>query len=240
MTSRKIAIQTQLWGNDNLEKDFEPIFNEVLQAGYDGVECRFTVLNQRDRLESYLESRALTIVGVHASLGVFLDEGRPNDKFFELVQDMKRLNVRRLLLSGGKFAEYEPIYALADECARHHIELLYHNHAYEFEHGYRMFDEIVKHPGVGLALDIGWLYRAGVGLEPFLNRYGERIRYFHIKDTTRDQWKELGTGDAGMREAIRLIERIPMEWWTVEQDDSTLPALESATISRTFLSELGY
>nr|WP_186324849.1 hypothetical protein [Paenibacillus bovis] len=43
---KKIAIQAQLWDNANLENDFTPIFNEILEAGYDGVECRFTVMKQ--------------------------------------------------------------------------------------------------------------------------------------------------------------------------------------------------
>lgn len=238
--ARKIAIQTQLWGNHHLEQDFRPIFDEAVRAGFDGVECRYTVLRQKDRLASYLAEHPLTIVGLHASVGVLFADGRLSGVFAQLMDDMLDLQIGRLLISGGKFGEFEPIFRLASACRERGIQLLYHNHAYEFEHEYRMFEEILKHPGVGLALDIGWLHRAGQRLEPFLARFGERIHYFHIKDTTRDQWKELGRGELGMDEAIRRIGSIPMEWWTVEQDDTVLTAFESAVISRSYLADLGY
>ncbi|GGD61597.1 sugar phosphate isomerase [Paenibacillus nasutitermitis] len=240
MGTKKIAIQTQLWGNSNLEQDFQPIFDEARNAGYEGAECRFTVLKQKERLKLYLTEHSFTLVGVHASPEAFFDHGIPKPELDSILADMQDLNVMRLLISGGNLANLQDIMILADRCRAVGIELLYHNHAYEFEPGYQIFDELLKHPGVAIALDIGWLYRAGHKLEDFLDRYGERIRYFHIKDTTPDQWRELGTGDLDMKAVIKLIEQIPMDWWTVEQDNSELKAFESAAQSRKFLAQSDY
>jgi sugar phosphate isomerase/epimerase len=238
LTAKKIAIQTQLWGNDKLEVDFQPIFDEVIEAGYDGVECRFTVFKQKDKLKSYLQNHSLTIIGVHIGVRLLFEEGELKRDLFDLIRDMKEFGIKNLLISGGKM---EQIFRLADECAKENIQLLYHNHAFEFDEEYRLFDEIANYPGVSLALDIGWLYRAGYQLEDFLDRYGKHIKYFHIKDTTKqDQWKELGNGDLPMNEIIKRIGQLPMDWWTVEQDDTELTPFESAAISRKYLTNQGY
>lgn len=239
MTAKKIAIQTQLWGNDKLEVDFQPIFDEVIKAGYDGVECRFTVFKQKEKLKSYLQNHPLTIVGVHTGARLLFEEGELKEDFFELIGNMKEFGIKNLLISGGKI-KLEQIFKLADECVKENIQLLYHNHAFEFDEEYRLFDEIANYPGISLALDIGWLYRAGYRLEDFLDRYGEQIKYFHIKDTTKqEQWKELGNGDLPMDEIIEKIKQIPMDCWTVEQDDTELTPFESARISREYLSNHG-
>jgi len=247
MGTKKIAIQTQLWGNGNLEQNFKPIFDEVIQAGYDGVECRFAVLRQKEELKRYLKDRALKIHALHTSPDTFNSENGIKEEFRELLSDMAEFGITNLLISPSRKSSFDEQVAsldaaarMAEICRRVGVQLHYHNHDFEFEHGFRLYDEIVKVPHLGIALDIGWLYRARVPLAEFMERYRSSITYYHVKDTTFEEWRELGTGDVNMKEAVRLLESVPMEWWTIEQDNSRLAALQSAQASRSFLRTIVY
>lgn len=248
MSSKKqIAIQTQLWGNDKLDQDFIPIFDQVRESGYDGVESRFTIMRQKEKLHRYLEENPFRIYALHTTPGTFYDGGIKVE-FGELLQDMKQFEMKHLLFSPAKLESMEEqrqwleiISQMGEQCFEKGIQLSYHNHAWEFErYGYELFDAIAEYEHIGMALDIGWLYRSGYDLNQTVERYKQQIRYLHIKDTTKDQWKELGTGDVNISEAVRLLETLGLDLWTIEQDNSELSPLESAKMSRRYLTKLGY
>ena len=243
---KQIAIQTQLWGNNNLDQDFFPIFNEVLESGYDGVESRFTIMKQKEKLHRYLGEQAIKMCALHANPAYFYNNGIKAE-FDELLQDLKPFKTKHLLFSPAKRETMQEqrqwltiISQMGERCAEQGIQLSYHNHAWEFErYGYELFDALAEYEHIGIALDIGWLYRSGYDLRETVERYNEKIRYVHVKDTTKDQWKELGTGDVNISEAVSLLDTLELDLWTIEQDDSELPALESAKISRRYLEKLG-
>lgn len=246
MNNIKLAVQTQLWGNHNLEKDFQSIFEEVIKAGYDGVECRYTVLKQKEQLKAFLADHSLSILGVHSSPEQFYTNDI-SEKFTDLLQDLKDFKIKHLLFSPAKRETFdeqkkwlEIISKMADRCNDAGVELSYHNHAFEFEnYGYDLFDEIEKHSNIGIALDIGWLYRAKFDLEEMVNKYHKKINYLHVKDTTNTEWRELGTGDVDIKKAVQILNSLNLEWWTIEQDTSELDPLKSATMSRDFLKTIG-
>ncbi|CAG7616197.1 sugar phosphate isomerase/epimerase family protein [Paenibacillus allorhizosphaerae] len=235
---RTIAVQTQLWGNSNLDNDFTPIYDDVIRAGYDGVESRFTVLQQKEKLRRYLSENPLQIFALHTSPKAFYD-GDIKPEFAELLKDMNGFSIPNLLFSPAKYETMEEerellhiIDQMGERCADRGIRLSYHNHAWEFEKfGYDLFDAVMEFKHIGIALDTGWLFRAGYPLEATVNRYRERIGYVHLKDTTKEQWKELGTGDANVAETTRILDTLGLDVWTIEQDNSKLHPLESATIS---------
>lgn len=248
MSKRKsIAIQTQLWGNANLDADFVPIYDQVLEAGYDGVESRYTVMRQKEKLIRYTEEKPIRLFALHATPETFYDGGiKP--EFAGLLDDMSRFGTQHLLFSPRKrdtMKEQREWLAIAsrmgERCADKGIRLSYHNHAWEFEtYGYDLFDAVAEYGHIGIALDIGWLYRSGYSLKETVDRYGRRIGYVHVKDTTKERWKELGTGEADIAGALSLLDTLGLDFWTVEQDTSELPPLESAIRSRSYLAERGY
>lgn len=242
---RKVAIQTQLWGNANLETDFASIYDDVIRAGYDGVESRFTILKQKEKLQRYLSEKPLTIFAVHTNSKLLVEDGKINPEHAELLDDMNGFGIRSLLFSPQKYEtmEEERVFLKAmdqvgERCADIGIGLYFHNHAWEFEkYGYDLFDAVLDFKHIGIALDTGWLYRAGYPLEATIERYRERIGYVHLKDTTKTQWMELGTGDADAVKTIQLLDTLGLDVWTIEQDNSKLPPLESATISLNYFKQ---
>ncbi|RXT03754.1 sugar phosphate isomerase/epimerase [Ammoniphilus sp. CFH 90114] len=241
MSTPKIAIQTRMWGIDRIETEFEQILDEVLQAGYHGVECRSTLLNQEEKVKAYLEGKSLKIVALHILADAFHKEDL--ESLLQKMNDLQIPTILVTLLKKASLQEYQQwlkeIGDLADRCAGRNIQLCYHNHDWEFEHGYQLFDEMVKHPNIRLAIDLAWVFRARYDYKEVIHRYRDSIRYVHLKDTTHDQWKELGHGDMDLASAITELKSLDLEWWTVEQDDTDKLPLESAKISRQYLKRLG-
>lgn len=244
---RKIAVQTQLWGNANLDQDFTPIYDDIIKAGYDGVESRFTVMKQKEKLRHYLSEHPMKIFALHTSPKPFWD-GDIKPEFAELLEDMNSFDIPNLLFSPAKCETMEEerellkiIDLLGERCSDRGIRLSYHNHAWEFEKfGYELFDAITEFKHIGIALDTGWLYRADYPLKETVERYRQRIGYVHLKDTTKEQWKELGTGDADVASTVRILDTLGLNVWTIEQDNSALPPLESATISLNYLRQFHF
>ncbi|MGG3562974.1 sugar phosphate isomerase/epimerase [Neobacillus rhizosphaerae] len=246
MHSPKLAIQTRMWGVERIETDFPLIFNDVLEAGYYGVECRFNLVNDEEKLNTYLQQNPnLKIVALHILAESFHPD-RPEEDLNALLDRMNRFGIQRLivtLLKKDSLEEYlewmEAISAMAKSCANKKIQLLYHNHDWEFDYGYQLFDVINKDPNMQLAADFAWIFRANYSFKEFIDRYRETIKYVHVKDTANGQWKELGNGDMDLVSLLDELKKLHLEWWTVEQDETDKVPLESAIISRKFLQNLG-
>lgn len=241
----KIAIQTRMWGVERIESEFELIFDEVLRAGYHGVECRYTLVNNEEKLSTYLQSNNLAIIALHILAESFHPD-HPEEDLDTLLDKMNRLGIKKLLvtlLRKDSLEEYlnwlKVISHIANKCAEKNIQLCYHNHDWEFDHGYQLFDEMLKNRNINLAIDMAWVFRANYDCKEVINRFRERITYVHIKDTANSQWKELGNGDMNLPALIDQLKTLHLEWWTVEQDDTDRQPLESAVISREFLRGMG-
>jgi sugar phosphate isomerase/epimerase len=65
----------------------------------------------------------------------------------------------------------------------------------------------------------------------------DRIRYFHLKDTTAEVWQEVGYGQLDFEALFPLIRRRQDWWLVVEQDEVQRPPAESARLSRNYLKQ---
>jgi sugar phosphate isomerase/epimerase len=239
MTTPQIAIQARLWGLDNLDQTYPDIFDKALKCGYAGVESRCSLLDDMPKLQSYLSSTPLKLVGLHANLRDFDPQADNAIELNALLDNMNTIGTEFLLVSLGKQKEYgrwfELAGKLAETCVASNVTFCYHNHAGEFEYS-PFFDELTEHYGVQLAADLAWVWRAGQDPVEFIDRYASHIRYVHMKDSTSGgKWKELGHGDIDLQKALHRTAALNLPWWTVEQDDTDKDPSESAAISRAYL-----
>ena len=85
-----------------------------------------------------------------------------------------------------------------------------HNHTYEVENGEHDLKGTLKRiPDVKLGPDLNWLLRAKVDPVDFINRYGDRIVFLHLRDQKTDgAWSEaMGEGNMdymAIGQALRL------------------------------------
>lgn len=120
----------------------------------------------------------------------------------------------------------------AEECAREGVELLYHNHNWEFADQWRVMHLILHHTvdQVKFCPDVGWVYKAGVDPLEYLERIRDRIGAVHFKDFATTENKvdtvELGTGVVPFERVVTWMNtNIKREtlWVIAEQDFASGP-----------------
>jgi inosose dehydratase len=147
---------------------------------------------------------------------------------------------------------------VAERAERHGVGIVFHNHVgtyVETEEEVRRLLDGTDPERVGLCLDVGHLVYGGGNVMQVMNRYGDRVRYVHLKDVDMDLlercrreglgwhdalrlgiFTEFGTGGvdfAGFFDELRA--RDYSGWIIVEQDTTKTSPLESARVNREYL-----
>ena len=132
-------------------------------------------------------------------------------------------------------------------CKQHGMRFAFHNHNYEFQdfNGTTGYDVILKETDpdlVWLEMDTYWITQAGRDPVLMLNQLGKRVRLLHLKDrkanvpTSQElndaasHFAEIGRGTLKWREILATAQRLGVEHYFVEQDESDKP-FESLKIS---------
>ena len=101
--------------------------------------------------------------------------------------------------------------------------------------GLRSICEHTEPELVSLALDVGWVAKAGGDPAGAARLFLDRIAYFHLKDTLDDWFTELGRGTAGLDALGGFLKSRWDGWLVVERDKTMDRPAESAGISREYL-----
>lgn len=251
----KIGLQTNVWSPER-HQDLPQMLGEIAAAGYNGFEigAHRIDLTQPARFRALADNCGLAVAGLHnhgelhnaeAMRAVF-------EKLKQAAQFAREVGAACVLLSGrpkdGKTDDELRASAQAlnqaGEIAREAgLPLYYHNHYWELADQMRELECLAGQTDpelVSLALDVGWVQRAGYDPTAVIARFAPRIRYLHLKDTRDDQWIELGQGTVDFAQVLAAVrEHLGDCWLTVERDEVLPDALESATTSREYLRTLG-
>jgi sugar phosphate isomerase/epimerase len=95
-------------------------------------------------------------------------------------------------------------------CARYSVAPNLHNHTYEVENDmHDLRGTLSRIPEIKLGPDLNWLIRGGVDPVQFIDQYGEKITYLHIRDQQGDgQWTEaVGEGVTNFKAIAAALER---------------------------------
>jgi len=255
------------WGPLTLQH-CEPVFRQIAEAGYDGVEGLFC-----DTAEALVDmaSSARTwgldvlmvtartpakIIRYNAALGndvCEIWEGLPKDFGAGDVAHEDRFPLV------ARF--FEP---LLHEAQRHHMRLCHHIHLGQLVVTMEHVDLLVRHlPQMGILLDTGHLIAAGGDPLRLLDEHADRIVHIHLKDFYRgsDKWDyrapefsenyfvPLGEGNAGLdvRALLQKLEQIGYDGWISCELDPLpslmsrgLPVAELIRRNREYVRSCGY
>lgn len=236
MMKPRFACQTISWGN-NQKEHLPRVFAEIASAGFDGVEVGFRHIADTPpvELQRMLKAEGLTLVASHVG-GNLEDTGQAGgerDMLDTVLDYLDELGVRRLMYSGLNAEDPDELIVEVGKLRRgverateRGIDLLYHNHNWEFQNGGRIIEALYAEDTIGFCPDVGWIHKAGEDIAATLERMGDRIGAVHFKDfaSMGDQVDAvcLGTGVVPLKEAAGWVEKnLAGDVWVIAEQDST-------------------
>lgn len=255
MAGPTAAIQMIVFGERN-RTDFPGVLRDVKAAGFAAIEGGNLFASYGEAtVRKLLEENGLGVCGAHFGYGDYADPARLSAN----MAYCKAMGIRHLMCSGvadtGTVAGYRASCAVFNEvgrkCRDEGLVFNYHNHAWEFNaleggslNGMQIIASETDPELVKFNIDVFWVTIGGEDPAAFIRRHASRAGYYHFKDGRKSEggleFLELGRGVVDLKGAMAAAREVGAEWIVAEQDQTRLPHLESATISRTYLrDELG-
>jgi len=252
---RRISVGLQLYTlRDLMEQDFAGTLREVAKIGYEGVEFYNYGGFSAEQLKALLQELGLKAIGTHIQL-------------VDLKDNLER-EIDYLKTIGAKYAicpwlpedvrdaeswvgHFEALSVAGQKCNEAGIELLYHNHEFEFEtkiNGKPVFEvlfETLPAHIIKPEIDLGWVQYSGIDPIGYIKKYQEKLPLIHLKDyleTKRNpdlliDTVELGEGSLPILDIVSELSKTEVEWIIVEQDTCSNPPLQSVAKSFQWLQQ---
>jgi len=156
----------------------------------------------------------------------------------------------RSLAIEGKIEDItEILNILGKKCNEAGLELLYHNHDFEYKKDssgvvpIEYFMENTDPAYVNFQVDLYWVVKAGADPIAYMEKYPGRFKVWHIKDMdNQGRFAPVGTGTIDFAKILEKKEVAGMEYYIVEQDRTfdDMKPLEAIKISHKGLKKFGF
>ena len=213
---RKTKVNAHLWvyaskypPTWDSTPNIEAVFSDLSYAGISGVELMEVNLRHHDAVEHLSELAKkynLPVSGSSYGAGSNMWQEAQHKTILEdvkvVVPRLRQLKGKNLGISVGDARriktekELDAQAAILKQilviCNDNGIEANLHNHTYEVINGmHDLKGTLARVPELKLGPDLNWLIRGGVNPVDFINEYGSRITYMHIRDQYADgRWTE--------------------------------------------------
>jgi len=258
MATPGVSAQLIVFGGKQ-DGDLAGVLAEVAAAGFAGAEIGTNFVEEDPaEVKAALDNAGLVCSGIHGGFGQIADEAW-QPKAIEFCQ---AIGAGFIMCSGAApgegIAAYTnsaaPFNSFGAKCKDGGLTFCYHNHGWEFQEfdgvkGIHKLCEVTCPDLVKLNVDVYWVTVGGECPAAFIDRYGDRVGYYHFKDGPYTpsgsvapgpyQFTELGKGTVDLAAALAAALRHDATWITYEQDRSELEAKEACRISFECLKGLG-
>lgn len=189
---KKFKLGLQLYSiRHEMEKDVEAALKKVSEMGYEYVEFAGYYGKTAEELKEMLDKYCLKAISVHQGYEAFIgDDAQKNIDFLKTI-GVKYAAIPGMGLDKHKGSDvYEKVLNQIGEAAENlkenGIQMMYHNHAFEFEkYEGKYYMEWLIEDLQGKVLpefDVCWVHYAGVNPQEYILNYKNRIPVLHIKD----------------------------------------------------------
>lgn len=270
---KDFPIALQLWSvREDLSQDFEGTLKKIKELGYDSIEFAGLHSKTAKEVKEICERIGIFPLSAHVSLddmandpegviGAYHEIGCPYIAI-PWVDEEYRPN-------GEKFNEFiEKTKTVSQKAKEYGMQLLYHNHGFEFEKidGEYSLDIVYKSVPADVLqteIDTGWANLGGVNPAEYVKKYTGRVSVIHFKDFAgnhnEDMYSKIGVDDESKKDYPENFEFRPIgygwqnmpkivdaaisagaKWFVVEQDAPSMgkTALECAKLSIDYLKSL--
>jgi sugar phosphate isomerase/epimerase len=255
---KHIPLGVQLYTIRTLVKDNNllQLLKQIRAIGYEEVELYGNLYKHGEaELSSILRRSGLTAASGHFNY----------EDFVSKIPYARRLGLKWMvcpMLPKAQWGSPESFRKAAatfndwgKQCQQHGMRFAFHNHNYEFQDlkGTTGYDILLKETDpelVWLEMDTYWITQAGRDPVLLLNQLGKRVRLLHLKDRRADvptsqvldasaeHFTEVGNGTIQWRALLALAQKLGIEHYYVEQDESDKSPMESLKISYMFLRKM--
>lgn len=215
---KNFKVGLQLYSvREEMKKDMDSTLKAVKEIGYDYVEFAGYFGKSAEEVRALLDKHGLTCISVHQSYDVFLDEPQKNVDFLKTI-GAKYCAIPWMDIKNHKGHEnfdkaMGEITQVAKLLKENGIQMLYHNHDFEFNkfEGKYCLDwlyETIPSDLLKPEIDTCWVSYAGENPCAYLEKYSGRVDVLHLKDYVcknpsagpvydliDDSGKELGSKD---------------------------------------------
>ncbi len=268
-----LPIALQLYSiRDDVAADMHAALVKVKEMGYDGVELAGALRAEPEQIKAWCDELGLIPISAHVPYVSLLNDTE------ETIKQYAKIGVKYVAIPGyseeyrpgrEKFGELiESMYKIGDICKKYGIQLIYHNHDFEFakidgeyalDYIYRTVPADVIEP----QLDTCWVNVGGEDPAAYVRKYSGRINIVHLKDFAGQKSKKMyaligideketaeeantfefrpvGFGKQNMPDIMKASIEAGAKWVVVEQDNPSLgkTPLECAKLSIDYLKLL--
>jgi len=251
---------------DLMDENPKETLQEIAAIGYKYIEA--TGYNDGkfygmapEEFKAYLESLGLTPLSTHMGM-VTLDNAD------QLIADVKAAGFKYFVIPVppmGHFSynaetqtlhmseEVEEITGIlntvGEKCKAAGLELLYHNHSFEFEenaNGIVPMDYFLEHTDpetVNFQMDLYWVTKAEVDPLTYFEKYPGRFKMWHVKDMDEQgRFAPVGKGTIDFGRVLAKKDVSGMKYYIVEQDRTFdgMEPMEAIKISHGNLEKIGF
>lgn len=231
---RRVPIAIQVYSvRQEAEADFAGTMKKIKEMGYDGVELAGLYGKSVQEIRSCLTEVGLTAISAHVPYEEFVKN--PEKTAASYAEIGCRYVAIPWLSEERRYgkSKYEETLAaiprIAEACRKQGMQLLYHNHDFEFQkaadgryHLDLLYGAIAA-ADLATELDTCWVKVGGEDPAAYLDHYRNRCPLVHIKDfQIRDDKVELvalGEGEQKLEELVKSAVRNGAQWLVIEQDD---------------------
>ncbi|MCQ2431228.1 MAG: sugar phosphate isomerase/epimerase [Clostridia bacterium] len=212
--------------------DLKGHLKEIRAMGYEGAEYVNFGGDSVERIAEEMGNAGLEVFSIHTDINemIRMDEA-------QLIR-YKELGCRYMpigwlpedrLAGGPLYSEtLDTIKAYSALAKKHGIQLLYHNHDFDFvmagdRHRLDVLYADTDAEVLGAELDTCWIYSGGEDPLAYMKKYTGRCPVLHLKDCVkeggRSGFRALGEGVLDFAPIVSAAESLGVKWLCVEQDE---------------------
>jgi sugar phosphate isomerase/epimerase len=249
MTTPPLAVQLYSV-RDALAEDFEGVLRRIADMGYAGVELAGNYgADGPAAAAAFIRSLGMEVTSAHLGLP-------ENGDASEQIRTAEALGTRNWVvpwIPPEKFTSRENVFeqidrlnAAADLADTAGLNLLYHNHWFEFEAtpglgGQTPFELMMEglDPRVLWEIDAYWVHTGGSDVGATLDRLGARAKLLHVKDGPAKVTEPMQAVGDGVLDYAAILAHARAEWLIVELDRCDTDMFEAVQRSYAWLTERG-
>ena len=217
----KLPVAVQLYSvRDDMEKDFYGTIKAMKELGYDGVEFAGLFNEDPEKIKAYCEEIDIVPISAHVPYYDMLENPEA------VLADYKAIGVKYVVVpylteecrpgTDGFAATVEGIRKIGAAAKELGIQLLYHNHDFEFvkigeDYALDVLYSTVPEDLLKTEIDTCWVNVAGVNPAEYVEKYTGRAPVVHLKD-----FKKSGEGNGKLYDLIGIDDDAQAE----EEEDS--------------------